>query len=230
MFVECKNRDRIDMKGRSNISTLIGAFVLLVHVSGMIGVMTSFKSFFIEMTAINLLFSFGLMMFFHELKSWKFWFYTVVIVSLGFLIEMFGVNTGYPFGEYFYGFPFGPQIKGTPPVIGLNWFVLTYGFAYLLRKIQVSVWLKSLIVGAAVTSLDILIEPVAIHLKYWTWTAEHVPVQNYITWFVCISIFSFFLYKMEKDSKLWENPIVKWILGAQVIYFSGIMIYLFYFL
>ncbi len=197
----------------------IGAFVMLVHVSGMIGVMTSFKDFFVSLTAMNLIFTFLLMVWYHEKKSSHFWSYVGIITLSGFLLEMIGVNTGFPFGSYYYGFPFGPQILGTPPTIGLNWFVLTYGVSYLLSGLKAQKWIKAILTGAGVTFLDVLIEPVAIYLDYWNWAALHVPIQNYITWFVAISIFSYFIYNQEEKSDKWVNPIVKWVISAQFIYF-----------
>ena len=213
------------MKDREKLAKYIGAFMMLVHVSGMIGVMTSYRSFFVDLTAVNLILTFILMVYFHEEKRKVFWLYMVVIAVLGFTVEVLGVNTGIPFGEYSYGFPFGPQIWGTPPVIGLNWFILTYGVAYLMRRSKVSKILKALIVGLLVTSLDVIIEPVAINLGYWTWVAEHVPIQNYVTWFVCISIFSYWIYHVEKESDKWKNPMVIWLIAAQVVYFVGVCIY-----
>lgn len=213
------------MKDKNKLATYIGAFMMLVHVSGMIGVMTSYRSFFVNLTAVNLILTFLLMVYFHEEKRRSFWIYMVGIALLGFAVEVIGVNTGFPFGEYRYGFPFGPQMWGTPPVIGLNWFVLTYGFAFLMRNAKTNRIIKALIVGALVTSLDVIIEPVAIHLDYWTWTAEHVPIQNYVTWFVCISLFSYWIYQVEKGREKWKNPMVWWLIAAQVIYFLGICIH-----
>lgn len=197
--------------------------MLLVHFSGMIGVMTTYQPFFLKMTALNLIFSFGLMVYFHEIKHKRFWLYTIAIVALGFIVELVGVNTGFPFGVYEYGFPFGPQIAGTPPIIGLNWFVLTYGFAYLLRNTKTSIAVKSILTGVAVTAMDVVIEPVAIYLDYWTWEAVQVPLQNYATWLFCVVLFSFGIYKVESRSKVWTNPIVAWIIGAQILYFVGIL-------
>ncbi len=213
------------MKDKNKIATYIGAFMILVHVSGMIGVMTNFRSFFVNLTAVNLMLTFFLMLYFHEEKRKSFWIYMVLVAVLGFTVEVIGVNTGFPFGEYSYGFPFGPQLWDTPPIIGLNWFVLTYGFTYIMRSAKISNILKALIVGLLVTSLDVIIEPVAIHLGYWTWVSEHVPIQNYVTWFVCISLFSYWIYYVEKGSEKWKNPMVWWLIVAQVIYFLGICIY-----
>ena len=213
------------MKDKSKLALYIGAFVMLVHVSGMIGLMTEYRDFFINLTAVNLIFTFGIVVFFHEKKTTAFWVYLVLISVLGFLLEVIGVNTGFPFGEYSYGFPFGPQMWDTPPVIGLNWFVLTYGFTYLLKGLNAQRWIKALVVGMLVTSLDVIIEPVAIDLGYWTWATEHVPIQNYITWFLAISVFSFYVFHQEKGNKEWHNLIVKWVIAAQIIYFAGVCTY-----
>jgi len=81
-------------------------------------------------------------------------------------VEAIGVTTGVVFGSYAYGDPFGIKIFETPIMIGVNWFFLalsTYGvLQYFTKK---ALWLI-LIPPILMTSLDYLVEPVAIKLDF----------------------------------------------------------------
>lgn len=229
MFIKCKNSFRYSNMSIITIpkynQSYLGYFVALVHVSGFIGMLTSYRDFFVDLTAINLIFSFLLIFWFHENKDRGFYIYTVLIIVIGFLIEVLGVNTGWPFGEYSYGIPFGPKILGTPPLIGLNWFVMTYCGALISKNITSNPWINALLAGLIITIVDIILEPVAINTGYWTWTAEIVPLQNYITWFVCISIFARIIYFCEKDRQGPNNVMVYWVFGSQLFFLISMMIY-----
>lgn len=199
----------------------LGLFLILVHLSGFIGMLTPARNLFILLTPLNLFFCFSLVFYFHRNKNATFFLYTSVIIVLGFIIELIGVNTGWPFGDYTYGSAFGPQFFGTPLVIGLNWFVLTYCTAMLLHRVTKNKWINAIITGLSVTLIDFILEPIAIQSGYWTWEATTVPMANYITWFLCVVIFARMIYHFEKDYK---NSIVPWVLGAQVFFFVALNI------
>lgn len=215
----------IKAKMEQNVAA-IGFFMLIVHISGAIGMMTPARMYFLALTPVNLVISFALILYFHPRKSPVFWRNVFVIVVFGFLIELIGVNTGWPFGIYQYEWAFGPQLWNTPIVIGLNWFVMTYGGVYFIRRLFSNELVTSFITGLCVTLLDVILEPVAIYSSYWTWASERVPLSNYVTWFVCISVFAFLIIRSEK---IVINPIVKWILGGQVVFFVTLCIYYLYF-
>lgn len=198
-----------------------GLFVLIVHVSGVIGLMSPFREWFLYLTPLTLVFSFILLLYYHKGADKKFWFLTVGISLIGLIIEIIGVNTGYPFGDYYYDWAMGPKIMGVPFVIGLNWFVMSYMGAFVFQSITNSRFVNALLSGCFIALLDVIIEPVAIHSSYWTWEAESVPIQNYLTWIVLIGIFSYFIMKWGKL----KNEILMWILISQVLFFSVLSIY-----
>jgi putative membrane protein len=108
----------------------------------------------------------------------------------GFIIEVIGVNTGFPFGIYEYSGILGPRILETPILIGLLWWVLVRASYDVMGRFTGSTTLRSLGVGVIMTALDLLIEPVAIALNFWQWQDPVVPVENYLAWFVCSTLFA----------------------------------------
>ncbi|MFB6320178.1 carotenoid biosynthesis protein [Saccharicrinis sp. FJH54] len=115
---------------------------------------------------------------------------SVFIFMAGFSVEALGVKTGIIFGSYRYGKVLGPKVMGTPLIIGLNWLLLVYTARAMIEYWDTSEWIKVPVVAILVTAFDIVLEPVAIKLGFWSWEAIQVPLQNYIAWFVIALIFS----------------------------------------
>lgn len=142
----------------------------------------------LQATSFNLLLTFVLILYSCYQRDRRTLIAVCSIYGIGLVIELLGVHTGLLFGEYRYGDVLGPKIMDTPILIGVNWFILLSGcFAtveYLVS--QWNSWKKALVMALLMTTIDLILEPVAIHYGFWQWTSEQVPIQNYIAWF-CIS-------------------------------------------
>lgn len=108
--------------------------------------------------------------------------------ALGFASEWMGVATGRIFGSYEYGTPLGPKLGGVPPLIGLNWVILVWA-AYSILPSTTSSWMAAL----GVVFMDLIMEPGATSLGFWTWQDAPAlsrpwsvlvvaPLQNYVAW------------------------------------------------
>ena len=126
---------------------------------------------------------------------------------MGFLVEMLGTNTGFPFGEYSYSSILGPGLLGTPFLIGVLWWVLLRSFNDVFSRISSNKTMISLATGLGMLLLDIFIEPVAIGLGFWEWQAAEVPLENYMAWFVLSFVFT----RLTMDWQV-KNPMSKWVL------------------
>ena len=126
---------------------------------------------------------------------------------MGFLVEMLGTNTGFPFGEYSYSSILGPGLLGTPFLIGVLWWVLLRSFNDVFSRISSNKTIISLATGLGMLLLDIFIEPVAIGLGFWAWQAAEVPLENYMAWFVLSFVFT----RLTMDGQV-KNPMSKWVL------------------
>jgi len=90
---------------------------------------------------------------------------------LGFTSEWLGVATGRIFGPYVYGTLLGPKLWGVPPLIGLNWVILVWA-AYSLWPSAAHAWIAAL----GVVFMDLIMEPGATTLGFWTW--QHIPTMG----------------------------------------------------
>ncbi|MCY0888649.1 MAG: carotenoid biosynthesis protein [Alicyclobacillaceae bacterium] len=113
---------------------------------------------------------------------------SILLLALGgFLVEVLGVHTGFPFGAYRYTGALGLQLWHVPLAIGGAW-VLIGGASFLAaRELFVSPWAQSIAAPLLGVCLDALLDPVASHvLRDWTWLSGGpwygIPRQNFIAW------------------------------------------------
>lgn len=124
----------------------------------------------------------------------------LVTATVSFIMEYAGVKTGMIYGEYHYGAVLGPKALDTVPwLIPLSWFMFMYvssmtvDAAFGGRYAGLSApFLFAILDSAAMTALDVLIDPLWVTRGTWTWTAVQslpagsvfygIPVQNYFGW------------------------------------------------
>ncbi len=161
---------------RAQIS--LGVIVIL-HTVGTTGMLIA-KDWFVPLTPLNLMVSSYFVLRHAEQPRWGVY---ALIALLSFGIEAVGVATGWPFGNYEYVTALGPQLIRTPILIGLLWLLLLSGALYWMNRLTTNRVLQALGAAALMTGIDVLIEPVAIALQYWTWYGADVPLTNYLGWF-----------------------------------------------
>ena len=199
-------------------------FILVVlYLVGIGGMLSPYQHLFITLTPVNLLITLGLLLFWQEPKTYPFYARMYGVMLAGFVIEVIGVNTGFPFGIYEYGVAFGPRILGTPPLIGINWFILVYGALVWIKEWGLSKGMTAILTGIAVTALDLIMEPVAIALEFWTWEADVVPWQNYLSWSVIGALMAYALLSINLPRDL---KVAKVVFVLQVVFFLTLLILL----
>jgi bisanhydrobacterioruberin hydratase len=78
-------------------------------------------------------------------------------------------------------------------IIGVNWSTMVVCSSTLVNTFKTSLLIKALLAGLLMTSMDFLIEPVAMKLDFWQWENGEIPIYNFVCWFV-ISIPMHFFY------------------------------------
>lgn len=183
----------------SRKKTSLSIFILVVlYTVGVVGIGSGYLPNIIFLTPLNLLISFGLLLWNHPQwsKESALVLATCFLVGLG--IEVVGVQSGLIFGEYEYGQVLGWKVWGTPLMIGVNWAMLVYATGVSVNAIFSNWnWLEKALAGALLMlTLDYFIEPVAIYYGMWSWGGGEIPIQNYVAWFVIslvlLAIFHYF--------------------------------------
>lgn len=127
--------------------------------------------------------------------------FLLITVVVGFLFEVLGTSTGFPFGKYYYGNFLGAMVLNVPIVVPLVWFVIAYiafsqCFSYFgERKALVESGTRIVgLVGLAAfgaVAWDLMVDPMFASYGYWVWengssvpTLSGVPLSNFVGWFV----------------------------------------------
>ena len=113
------------------------------------------------------------------------------LAGYSWLIELVGVHTGWPYGEFTYLIELGPMLLGEVP-LGLPLFFLPLALnAYLLSLLLLGPaadnWLVRLPVAvAAVVAIDLVLDPGAVAIGFWAFADGGlyygVPASNYAGW------------------------------------------------
>lgn len=180
------------------------------------------RIFFEALTPVNLMVSAFALLAFHPDWSKKFAWACLIVFLGGLGVEIIGVKTGLIFGYYEYGKTLGIKFLDVPLTIGLNWLVLLYASSCLAMdllpsKRKISIFIKALFPAFLMTSLDYLIEPVAIQHDFWHWFGNTIPLKNYIGWFASAYFLGVLFFYMDAPRK---NKMAYIILLAQLFFFG----------
>lgn len=198
---------------------IVRTVLILAYVAGIAGLqLPGLEPYFRPLSPLTLISSLVVLLLYHT--DWRpaFLIYAVLAVLTGYFVEVLGVHTGFIFGEYAYGYGLGARVWAVPPVIGLNWLTLSYCFGSVCDRLPVPTYGKILSAATLMVVLDFFIEPVAVHLDFWTWFGQPVPVRNYVGWWA-VSLILFSIWYTLPFRK--ENRLAKWLLLLQFIFFAG---------
>lgn len=128
--------------------------------------------------------------------SQRFVLWSVFVLIGGFCIELAGVKTGAIFGSYFYGETLQPALWEIPLVIGFAWLGIIISAAVISQRLMPErfsrrPFLIAVCIAMLMVIFDVLMEPAAMKLGYWTWYEGIVPWRNYLAWFVFGFILSY---------------------------------------
>lgn len=113
---------------------------------------------------------------------------------ISYLLEEFGVRTGWIYGAYHYSNMLGPKLGNVPLLIPLAWFMMIYPSWIVARTITRGIRLSSpagliaqaFIAAITMTAWDTVMDPGMAAAGNWIW--EHgggyfgVPLHNYLGW------------------------------------------------
>lgn len=157
------------------------------------------------------------------LANIKFWIWVVLTFVITFILEVIGVQTGLIFGSYTYGTVLGLSLFNTPLIIGFNWVVVILGCVSLVRIFIRIPIITAMIAGVFAVMFDVILEPAAIKLGYWSWANGDVPLQNYIAWLVIAFAFSYIFSKFKISANP-KFPIINFIMQALFMFMVSILL------
>ncbi len=199
---------------------------LLFHVSGAVGMVFFSRETFVSMTPLNLSIMFVLLLINGSSFSKPLMLGFIISFFTGLFAEMIGVHTGLLFGNYSYGDAMSVKLMNVPILIGINWFVVVFcSYVIVTRYLPVSIGpvATSALAALMTTGFDWLMEPVAVTLGFWSWQDAHIPIFNFICWFVI----SFLLIRVFIRIKVpTANPFALYLLLIQAAFFLFLRFFL----
>lgn len=181
------------------------AVVVILHAVGLVGIGVLQSESIITLTWMNLTVTFMIGLLFFEAK-FKHLIVPLIIASvIGIVTEGIGVNTGYLFGDYEYGSVLGFKIYHVPYTIGLLWAGLNIAAKNFATKITKNPWVIALLASAIMVLLDIVMEPVATKLEFWTWAQNVIPIFNYVCWFFVSLLIQILWRKVDTRNTVFDS-------------------------
>jgi putative membrane protein len=192
--------------------------LLLFYFFGLLGMsLDSYRDLFLTFTPLNLLITLIVFYKVNQDSSKRFLLLSFLVFLIGFSVEAIGVATGVLFGNYAYGDPFGFKVFETPLTIGVNWLFLSFCSHGIVQSFtKKALWLI-LLPAILMTSLDFLVEPVAMKLNFWNWENDIIPIQNYVMWFITSVFIHGLIYFFNPKI---NTKISFVIMGVQIVFFG----------
>lgn len=205
-----------------NIADLCIAVLSILYLVGILGIALPIHPDFVLLTPLNLFISLVLVLVFHPSWGKSTYLFLGLCYLIGFGAELFGVQTGLLFGDYKYGPVLGPQILGTPYIIGINWILLAYSSGVGVNHVLSgkNKWLKAALGATIMVLLDIFIEPVAIEYDFWIWQGRELPpIQNFVGWWFVAFMVHFLFQVLQPNIK---NKVGIALLVLQFLFFISL--------
>ena len=118
--------------------------------------------------------------------------YLAVTVGGGLLVEVIGLSTGVPFGNYVYTGGLSRLVFGVPWVIPLAWAMFAYPCLVVARRVSRNPAVVPIIAALALASWDLFLDPMMVAEGYWRFSdigrvlphVTDVPALNFVGWFI----------------------------------------------
>ncbi|KXK08089.1 MAG: hypothetical protein UZ20_WS6002000999 [candidate division WS6 bacterium OLB21] len=121
----------------------------------------------------------------------------------GFLLEHLSSLYGFPYGKFSYANEFLLNLAGTPIVIGIAWMVIIMGVRFLVPK-KLGLIVTLLVSAFLAVAVDLVIDPPAVQLGYWTWVETgpyyNIPISNFFGWFLAGLLLTSGIFKLTENS------------------------------
>jgi putative membrane protein len=204
--------ERKDNTYRISLIVLIATYLV-----GIIGFqMEIARPYFIILTPFHLMLTAYLLIINSKEDGYNLGLFVFSSATIGYIVEVIGVKSGFIFGNYNYGSTLGLKILDVPLMIGVNWFILTFCVGITAMQFIKNSALFILASSVSLVGIDFLIEPVAIKLYFWSWSNGIIPLHNYFGWFFT-SVLILSLFRLFRFTK--PNPFAIYVLLAQIIFF-----------
>lgn len=199
-------------------------FILIFYIVGTLGfLIPQTRALFISITPLALILNIYLLAIYNKEYKPKQILAFFLVFTLGFIVEVLGVQSGLIFGSYCYGDTLGFKLLDTPLLIGLNWVFVTYSCVSLAGQLSKNSYVQLVLAPTLMLAYDLVLEQVAPKINMWAWAQNAVPLKNYIAWWLIGFLFAV-LFKLAAVNT--RNSLALVIFGAQFVFFFILYLFL----
>lgn len=201
-----------------NVSTdIIQRFIWIFYSIGIVGIgIPGTREFFTYLIPFAFLVALVVLFIADRSDQRRFFPFAVALFFTAYIVELIGVNTGIIFGDFSFGRTLGPRIFNTPISIGLIWIILVYCATIIVSQFTDNSYFISFLATVLMVVFDMVLEGPAGILDMWNWDWAHIPMQNFLAWFVISWIFTGSLQLWRVELK---NPVAGTLFAAQFVFF-----------
>lgn len=200
----------------------IRIILLILYIVGAVGIIIpETRSYFVQLSALNLFISLLGLIFSRKSKQLSFMLFLGIAFIIGVCVELIGVHTSYLFGNYYYGNNLGLKWNQIPLIIGVNWGIMVVTANAITRRFELNKHVETLISAILMVLFDYILEPVAIKLDYWHWRDGQIPIYNFVCW-LGVSYLLQWIYQRMKLPEV--NKVAESLFLMMFIFFTLLML------
>ncbi len=153
--------------------------------------------------------------------------YLAITLGFGLGVEILGLSTSFPFGEYEYAGRLGPAIAGVPVVIPLAWSMMAYPCLLAAQRLSTTTMGTALFGGWLLAAWDLFLDPQMVGQGYWRWqdTTWHlpgiadVPMQNFLGWLLAALLLMAVLDRLPRKAAADAVPttLLAWVIASSLV-------------
>ena len=153
--------------------------------------------------------------------------YLGITLGIGFLIEVLGVATAFPFGEYAYSDALGLALFNVPLLIPMAWAMMAYPCLLAVQRLTTTGLGTALAGGFLLAAWDLFLDPQMTGEAYWTFSntgweipgIPGIPLQNFLGWFLTAFVMMLALDRLPRKAAKDTVPIVllTWTYASSVL-------------
>lgn len=152
--------------------------------------------------------------------------YAAITLSFGWGIEVLGIYTQFPFGDYSYTEALGPAILGVPILIPMAWSMMTYPMLLAAQRLAATPFGTAFIGAWLLASWDLFLDPQMTGEDYWVWNSvgwqlpgiDGIPLQNFLGWFLAALLLMWILDRLPRKTAhdALPNVMLIWVYASNV--------------
>ena len=153
--------------------------------------------------------------------------YLSISLAFGWLVEVLGTRTQFPFGDYTYTDALGPSLLTVPILIPMAWAMIAYPMLLAVQRLSTSSLGVALIGGWFLMAWDMFLDPQMVSEGYWTWNSvgltlpgiDGIPLQNFLGWWLGGIVLMFALDRLPRKiaPDAVPNTLLLWTYASNVL-------------